>query len=98
MGAGASCGVAGCRRPEARRDGEVVVVDLVAEPAPCIQAPVEAEPGVRVDTAYEILVNKVAALYSRNAVRDLYDVQCLLAAGGDLGRALTQNVREHARF
>jgi hypothetical protein len=50
--------------------------------------------GVHVDTIYEILVNTVAALYSRNAVRDLYDVQCLLAAGGDLGRALVDAQRK----
>jgi predicted RNA binding protein YcfA (HicA-like mRNA interferase family) len=82
------------RQYEARKAGEVVVVDLVAEPVPTIEPPVELEPGVSVDTPHEILVNKLAALYSRNAVRDLYDVQCLLVAGGDLERALRDAPRK----
>jgi acetyl esterase/lipase len=39
-------------------------------------------------------VNKVTALYSRNAVRDLYDVKCLLETGGDLSLALAQAPRK----
>lgn len=82
------------RRLEARKAGEIVVIDLVAEPVPTIEAPVEMAPGLLVDTPHEILVNKVTALYSRNAVRDLFDVKCLLEAGGDLTRALAEAPRK----
>ena len=79
---------------EARRDDEIVVIDLVAEPVPTIEPPLAMAPGIHVDTPHEILVNKIAALYSRNAVRDLFDVKCLLEAGGDLGRALRDAPRK----
>ncbi len=69
-------------------EGEVLPVDLVAEPMTPIEAPMEVEPGVLVDTTHAILVNKFNALLSRWAVRDLVDVRELLAAGGDFDRAL----------
>ena len=75
-------------------DGEVLPVDLVAEPMSPIEAPIEVEPGVLVDTTHAILVNKFNALLSRWAVRDLVDVRELLAAGGDFVRALRD---AHAR-
>ena len=59
-----------------------------------MEAPLLLEPGVLVDTPHEILVNKIAALYSRNAVRDLFDVKRLLDAGGDLDRALRDAPRK----
>lgn len=40
------------------------------------------------DTPHEILVNKLGALLHRAEVRDLIDLRALLAAGGDLTRAL----------
>ena len=43
---------------------------------------------IPVDTPHEILVNKLCTLIQRSELRDLIDVQALLAAGGDLQRAL----------
>lgn len=63
-------------------------VDLVADQAPQIEASHEVSPGIAVDTAHEILVNKLTCMLSRWAVRDLVDVKALLDAGGDLDRAL----------
>jgi hypothetical protein len=63
---------------------EVVPVGLVADPVPPSRPPVEAAPGVMVDPPDEILANKLNALLSRWAVRDLVDVRALLQAGLDL--------------
>lgn len=73
-------------------EGEVVAVDLVADPVAAIEEPQEVElEGVRVlvDSFHEILVNKLCALVSRSEVRDLVDVRALLAAGGDFHRAMS---------
>jgi hypothetical protein len=77
---------------------EVLPVDLVAEPMPAVEPPLEPEPGVRVDTRYAILVNKLGALLSRWAVRDLVDVRALVAAGEDLDRALLEAQRRDGGF
>jgi hypothetical protein len=77
---------------------ESMPVDLVAEPVATVEPPVEIEPGILIDTRHEILVNKVTALYSRWAVRDLVDVRALLDAGGDLDRALLDAPRKDGGF
>lgn len=77
---------------------EVLPVDLVADPVPVIEPPVELLPGLLVDTRHEILVNKLTALLSRWAVRDLVDVRALLDAGGDLSRALSDAPRKDGGF
>jgi hypothetical protein len=69
-----------------------VIVDLVAEPVPQIEPAQWIElQGVRilVDTAHEVLVNKLCALVHRSELRDLIDIDALLEAGGDLDRALS---------
>ena len=66
-------------------------IDLVAEPGDSLEPPVEVRLGdvvVRVDTAHEILVNKLCAILSRSELRDLADIEALLGAGGDLERAI----------
>lgn len=71
--------------------GEVVLVDLVAEPVPGVFPPELRSLGaaeILVDSRSEILVNKLAALYSRAEVRDLVDVKALVEAGEDLDAAL----------
>jgi hypothetical protein len=74
---------------------EVVVLDLVADPVPVVDAPRLAAPGIYVDTAHEILVNKLTALLSRSEPRDLVDIRALVAAGGDLDRAIRDaNVKD----
>ena len=77
-------------RPQAISGGESTVIDLVAEPVPTIEEPVERPLGdvtIRVDTEHEILVNKLCALVQRSELRDL-SVHALLTSGGDLTRAL----------
>lgn len=80
---------------------ESVVVDLVAESVPAIEAPAEHAIGrvrIQVDTPHEILVNKMCALVQRSELRDLVDVRELLAAGGDLRRALTDAPKKDGGF
>ena len=67
---------------------ETLPLDLVADPVPCIEPPVEVVQGVWVDTPREILANKLTALMSRWAVRDLVDVRALIGSGYDLEQGL----------
>jgi len=81
--------------------GENVLVDLVAETVPAVEEPREfVLEGVTilVDTQHEILVSKLCTLLERSELRDLLDVQVLLEAGGDLGRALTEAPSKDAGF
>jgi hypothetical protein len=75
-----------------------VVVDLVAEPVPCIAPPIRIKEGLTVDAPHEILVNKLCALVSRSELRDLEDVRALVGAGGDLQRALTDASEKDGGF
>lgn len=84
-------------RIEFRGDDEVLLLDLVADSTPTIEPPAVVD-GVQVDTAHEILVNKCTALLSRSEVRDLADIEALVADGGDLGRALRDAPRKDAGF
>ncbi len=88
----------GFRRFDVRLGQETVEVDLVADPVPAVSPPLEVEPGLFIDTAYEILVNKLTALLGRAAVRDLFDVQQLLLAGGNLDAALQDAARKDGGF
>lgn len=81
-----SCSLQVCRGDES------VAVDLVAEPVAAIEPPDQIEHRgviIQVDTAHELLVNKLCALLHRSELRDLIDVKALIAAGGDLERALS---------
>lgn len=88
----------GFRRLRVSDGQEVLPVDLVAEPVANIEPPVEVAPGIRVDTPHEILTNKLGALLSRWAVRDLVDVRALLGAGLDLDRAVADAHRKDGGF
>lgn len=80
-------------------DGQdALPVDLVADQAPQIEDAVEVSPGICVDSAHEILVNKLTCMLSRWATRDLVDVQALVAAGGDLERALADAPKKDGGF
>lgn len=82
-------------------DGEQVVLDLIAEPVPEIEPPEERSLdgfSLRVDTAHELLVNKLCTLLSRSEVRDLQDVRALLDGGGDLPRALGDGAMKDGAF
>jgi hypothetical protein len=83
------------------RGDEVVVVDVVAEPMSAVVPPVERSVGgvrILVDAPHEILVAKLTALLGRSELRDLEDVRALLAAGGDLERALADAPRKDGGF
>lgn len=84
------------------RDGaHSVVVDLVAEPVATIEPPVQEQVdgvSIAVDSRHEILVNKLCALLHRSEVRDLFDIAALVAAGGDLDRALSDAPRKDGGF
>jgi hypothetical protein len=70
---------------------ESIVVDLVADPGPFIEADEHVLLGtaeIRITSRHEILVNKLCTLLGRVEIRDLQDVRELIAAGGDLERAL----------
>lgn len=86
------------RRLAVDAGGERVVVDLVADPTPRLEDPLEVEPGVLIDTVHEILVNKLGALLSRSEPRDLEDLRALVEAGGDLARAVADAPKKDAGF
>lgn len=89
------------RRLRVARGSETVLVDLVAEPVPYLEAPSPRSIGsasILVDTPHEILVNKLCTLVQRNELRDLLDVRGLLEIGGDLERALRDAPRKDGGF
>ncbi|MFL5261545.1 MAG: nucleotidyl transferase AbiEii/AbiGii toxin family protein [Anaeromyxobacteraceae bacterium] len=89
------------RRYRLERGGEVVVLDLIAEPMPAIASPTEQLLGddhILVDAPHEILVSKLTALLGRSELRDLEDVRVLVQMGGDLARALADAPRKDAGF
>ncbi len=80
---------------------ESVLLDLVAEAVPTVEAPQEVALGsarILVDTPHEILVNKLCTLLARKELRDLRDVHELLRQGGDLERALADAPRKDGGF
>lgn len=80
---------------------ESMTVDLVADPVPLAEPPVEidlAGARIRIDTPHQILVNKLCALLSRSELRDLGDVDVLLKLGGDLPRALRDAANQDRGF
>jgi predicted nucleotidyltransferase component of viral defense system len=65
-----------------RQDGESLVVDLVRDAVPQL-APKRIVGGIRIDSAEEIMANKLCTLLSRVEVRDLVDVMALQQSGLD---------------
>jgi hypothetical protein len=88
-------------RLDVRDASDAVIVDLVADPVVLAESPIEVDLAgalIQVDTPHQILVNKLCALLSRSELRDLVDVQALLAAGGDLRRALADAPEQDGGF
>lgn len=80
---------------------DVCIVDLVAEPFPPVEPPLQAKIGdatIVVDSMHEILVAKLTALLSRTELRDLVDVRALLEAGADLTAAVRDAPRKDTGF
>lgn len=76
-------------------------LDLVAEPTPAIEPPEIRQLGdteILVETAHEVLTNKLCTLIGRTELRDLIDVRALLAAGLPLERALKDAASKDAGF
>jgi predicted nucleotidyltransferase component of viral defense system len=65
-----------------RQDTESLVVDLVRDDVPQL-APKRIVGGIRIDSAEEIMANKLCTLLSRVEVRDLVDVMALQQSGLD---------------
>jgi hypothetical protein len=69
------------RRFLLRRASESLVVDLVRDSAPQVDPEKTEVAGVPVDSAREIMANKLCTLLARAELRDLVDVRALEAAG-----------------
>ncbi|MEP6862744.1 MAG: nucleotidyl transferase AbiEii/AbiGii toxin family protein [Deltaproteobacteria bacterium] len=86
---------------DVRSEDEAVVIDLVADPTPIAEEPRPTQLGtstILVETPHQLLVNKLCALLSRSELRDLVDVQVLIAAGGNISRALHDCPDQDAGF
>lgn len=84
-------------------DAEVVLVDLVAEPVASLEEVELVSIGpskIRIDSYYEILVNKFCALLSRSELRDLQDAYELLkrSDGYTLEHILKDAAKKDAGF
>jgi hypothetical protein len=64
-------------------------VDLVIDRAPFIETVKREFGACVVDTLREIAANKICTLLSRSEIKDLIDLQALVASGIDLDRAFT---------
>ena len=80
---------------------ETTVLDLIADPVPAIEPSLARTIGgvvIQVDSAPEILANKLCALLSRTELRDLVDVRGLLATGLPLEAGLAGAAQKDAGF
>ena len=76
------------RRLLAVRREERCVVDLVVDRAPMVDSAKATFGTIRVDTLREIAANKACAVHGRSEIKDLVDLQTLLASGSSLDQAL----------
>lgn len=79
-----------------RRGGDSVIVDLVVDRTPDVDAVVEMPGGVAVHSLREIAANKVCALLGRGEIRDLVDLRAILAKGHTLALVLADAERKDA--
>jgi hypothetical protein len=78
-----------------------VLLELVAEPVSATEEAVQVhieDEQIWVDTAQEILVNKLCALLHRSELRDLVDIHALVRSGCDLEKALRDAPRKDGGF
>ncbi|MCU0305134.1 MAG: nucleotidyl transferase AbiEii/AbiGii toxin family protein [Thermoanaerobaculales bacterium] len=71
----------GFRRFLLTRGAESLIVDLVHDSAPQIDTEKTEIEGIRIDSAREIMANKLCTLLSRAELRDIVDVRALEATG-----------------
>lgn len=103
--AGLSVGHVQNARTFARRvvsDGaESCIIDLVSDSTVIVDPPIEMRVEgvvVLVDSAQEILTNKLCALLSRSELRDLVDTKWLVEHGADFRRAVLQAQAKDSGF
>lgn len=77
-----------------RRGDESVIVDLVVDRAPDLDAAIEGADGIRMHSLREIAANKVCALLGRGEIRDLVDLRAILLRGFDLASVLADAERK----
>lgn len=82
------------RRLLVKRGDEAVVVDLIREYVFQLEREKREIGGIRIDSAEEILANKLCALLSRSEIRDLVDVRELEKAGFKIEDALSAAQRK----
>lgn len=71
-----------------------MLVDLVIDRTPDVDAVIEERQGVRLHSLREIAANKVCAILGRGEVRDLVDLRAILQRGLDLRMVLTDAARK----
>jgi len=82
-------------------EDRTVIVDLVADPGGFADPPRRFPVGrasIEVASLHDVLVDKLCALLGRSEVRDLVDLQGLLATDVDLDRALNDAPQRDAGF
>lgn len=84
------------RRLLVRRGDEAIVVDLIREYVFQLEREKREIGGISIDSAEEILANKLCALLSRSEIRDLVDVRELEKAGFSLAEALAVAAKKDA--
>jgi predicted nucleotidyltransferase component of viral defense system len=83
------------KRYAVTRESETTLVDLVVDRAPQV-AEKRSFGRIRVDAPNEIAANKLCALLDRFEVRDLVDLELLLATGLTLEAVLADAQKKHA--
>jgi len=81
--------------------GEATIVDLVSDPMPEANPALTFRVGdvtVAVEPIHDILVSKLCALLGRAEIRDLIDVEALLASGQDLRAAVAAAPKRDGGF
>lgn len=76
------------RRFLATRGDEKCIVDLVVDRAPAIDTSKRQFGAIRVDTLREIAANKICTILGRSQIKDLVDLQTIMAGGIDLETVL----------
>jgi len=84
------------RRFLVRRGNESVVVDMVRDFAPQIEAEKPVHDGIPMDSPREIMANKLCTLLSRGELRDLVDVRALEQAGYKVEEHISLAARKDA--
>ena len=86
------------RRFLMRRGADGIVIDLLRDRAPQLTCAKPVINGITIDTAHEILANKLCTLLERSEIRDLVDVRALELAGYSVENAIEAAALKDAGF